>query len=93
MDMQFKIPVVSFCTLVEHQFHECQLFAVLTEGRVFVTGKLVYELELPREGKKCLKGYFMFFFTFMYAYCSYSFPVWWPVLFVFVFKSLAKNLE
>lgn len=52
MDMQLKIPVISFCILVEHQFHACQPFAVLTEGRVFVTGKLVYGLELPRKGKK-----------------------------------------
>lgn len=77
MDMQFKIPVISFCSLVERQFHECQPFAVLTEGRVFVTGKLMYGLELPRKGKKkCLKGCLMFFSTFMYACVSYSFPVW-----------------
>lgn len=66
MDMQFKISVISFCTLLEHQFHEYQPFAVLTEGRVFVTGKLAYGLELPRKGKKSQKMFHVLFYLYIY---------------------------
>lgn len=47
MDMQYKLPVISFCTLVECQFRECQPFAVLTDG------KWVYSLENCCMGQSC----------------------------------------
>lgn len=68
MDMQFKIPVIPFCTLVEHQFHECQLFAVLTEERVSLENWCIGQSCQEKE-KKCLKGYFMFFFYLDVCLC------------------------
>lgn len=77
MDMQFKIPVTSFYILVEHEFRACQPFAVLTAGRVFVTGKLVYGLELPRKGKKSLNDVSCSFLPLcILVSLSYSFAVW-----------------
>lgn len=76
MDMQFKIPVISFCTLVECQFHECQPFAVLTEERVSLENWCMGQ-SCDEKKKNVSKDVSCSFLPLCVFVClSYSFPVW-----------------
>lgn len=90
MEVVFKIPVTSSCTLMEHEFHKCQPFAVWTGGRIFGSVILCIDQNCQEKKNKISQGicHVMLYPVHLCLEAPITFLC--GSFFGFVFKSLAK---